>query len=376
MTSVAPFSLVSLPAVGAARSASLRLPWTWSGRLDRPVILGLSESGIIRLTWDGFQQGPTTSREELYLIDGEGRRGRVSIDRWLALNVVARTLGLPPPRSLRRLGPGEKGILAGHLAALLTFASGRLDVDLVGAPGDRWLEAAVGLAFQAEAAGACGPVRLDVPPQWLAAVADGWSDFPGPTLKQAMGRLETTARIELADTCLPLAIIAETGVGDTVVFDGERFRAADEEVPARIRVGDFESGGVVRADGAIVYLGPFALARRRDSGVRARAPAAAAVVEIGITMDSGASDRKMDVLAAAPVQVVAELGRLTLRGDEVLGLERGSVLAFSQRRGMVDLVVGGRTWARGELVNVDGELGVRISEMVHAWRAEGGAPRE
>lgn len=374
MTLVESFSLASLPAVGAATVWSSRLPWTWCGRLARPITLGLSGAGIIRLSWDGFQQGATSSREELALTDGDGRRGRVSIDRWLALNVLARTLGLPLPRSLRRLGPGEKGILAGHLAALLTFASGRLSVDLIDAPAAPAPNALVGLAFQAEAAGACGPVRLDVPAEWLANAWDGWSAGLAPAeMAAAAARLLTTARIEIADTTLPLSACAGSRMADTVVFEGQRSPAADGETPARIRIGDFVADGLLQGDGAIVYLGPFIPARRRDSaGQAARAFELAGIVERQI-MDSGPDDPKFEVLAAAPVEVVAELGRLTLRGDEVLGLERGSVLAFNQRRGLVDLVIGGRIWARGELVNVDGELGVRISEMSPSPRSEADA---
>jgi flagellar motor switch protein FliM len=78
--------------------------------------------------------------------------------------------------------------------------------------------------------------------------------------------------------------------------------------------------------------------------------------------DSG--DANAELLAAAPIEIVAELGRIVLRGDQVLGLEEGSVLAFRRHGTTVDLVVGGRTWARGELVNVDGELGVRVTELV------------
>ena len=76
------------------------------------------------------------------------------------------------------------------------------------------------------------------------------------------------------------------------------------------------------------------------------------------SFDSGAK-----VLAAAPIEVVAEVGRIVLRGDEVLGLGEGSVLSLGRPGTTVDLMIGGRIWARGELVNVDGELGVRITEL-------------
>jgi flagellar motor switch/type III secretory pathway protein FliN len=70
------------------------------------------------------------------------------------------------------------------------------------------------------------------------------------------------------------------------------------------------------------------------------------------------------VLAEAPVEVVAELGRISLRGDELLGLIRGSVLSIGPRRPeVVTLRVAGRPWATGELVTLDDQLGVRILEL-------------
>ena len=71
------------------------------------------------------------------------------------------------------------------------------------------------------------------------------------------------------------------------------------------------------------------------------------------------------LLASAPVEVVAEIGRLPMRGDEVMGLVAGTVVALGERRrDMITLRVGGRAWARGELVNVDDQLGVRITELL------------
>jgi flagellar motor switch protein FliN/FliY len=65
------------------------------------------------------------------------------------------------------------------------------------------------------------------------------------------------------------------------------------------------------------------------------------------------------------VEVTAELGKLTLRGDEVMGLLNGSVLSLGpRRRDPIVLRVAGRAWARGELVTVDDDLGVRITEIL------------
>jgi flagellar motor switch/type III secretory pathway protein FliN len=70
------------------------------------------------------------------------------------------------------------------------------------------------------------------------------------------------------------------------------------------------------------------------------------------------------VLATAPVEVVAEIGRLTLRGDELAGLMTGGVLSLGPRRAdAIQLRVGGQLWAVGELVSVGDELGVRILRL-------------
>jgi flagellar motor switch/type III secretory pathway protein FliN len=69
-------------------------------------------------------------------------------------------------------------------------------------------------------------------------------------------------------------------------------------------------------------------------------------------------------LAAAPVEVVAEVGRIVLRGDEVLGLGPGVVLSMGGPRvDEVTLRVGGQVWAEGELVDVEGALAVRVTRV-------------
>jgi flagellar motor switch/type III secretory pathway protein FliN len=98
----------------------------------------------------------------------------------------------------------------------------------------------------------------------------------------------------------------------------------------------------------------------------------------GERMDDEAKDERdppLDptmVLAAAPIEIVAEVGRLSVRGDEILALARGGVLTFGGLQpSAIALRVGDEIWARGELVDVDGELGVRITELTAAHPAHG-----
>ena len=67
----------------------------------------------------------------------------------------------------------------------------------------------------------------------------------------------------------------------------------------------------------------------------------------------------------APVVVRVELGNVTLSARKWAELAPGDVIETGRRIGEpVVLRVAGREVARGELVNVEGELGVRIRELV------------
>lgn len=71
------------------------------------------------------------------------------------------------------------------------------------------------------------------------------------------------------------------------------------------------------------------------------------------------------LLRELPVQLTCEIGRITLSAREVLELRPGSVLPVGRPlAGPVDLTAGGRVIARGELVDVEGEIGIRITEVL------------
>lgn len=70
-------------------------------------------------------------------------------------------------------------------------------------------------------------------------------------------------------------------------------------------------------------------------------------------------------LADVPVTVEAVLGGCTLTVDELLSLGTGSVIEVDRRVGEpIDLMVGGKLLARGELVLIDGALGLTLTELV------------
>lgn len=69
--------------------------------------------------------------------------------------------------------------------------------------------------------------------------------------------------------------------------------------------------------------------------------------------------------ADVPVQVVAVLGKKTISVKDLIGLRIGQVIDLARPvNEAVDLVAGGKLIGKGELVDIDGKLGVRIIKMV------------
>jgi len=65
-----------------------------------------------------------------------------------------------------------------------------------------------------------------------------------------------------------------------------------------------------------------------------------------------------------PLLVIAEIGRTQISVQKVLNLKKGNLVEFNKIVGEpMDVVVGGRLMARGEIVVVNERYGVRISEV-------------
>jgi type III secretion system YscQ/HrcQ family protein len=80
---------------------------------------------------------------------------------------------------------------------------------------------------------------------------------------------------------------------------------------------------------------------------------------------SGNPEGKTVGLAAdVPVQLIAVMGKKTMTVKEILSLKKGQVLELNRfPNEAIDIVVGGKLMAKGELVEVDGKLGVRIIKI-------------
>ena len=87
--------------------------------------------------------------------------------------------------------------------------------------------------------------------------------------------------------------------------------------------------------------------------------------EPGAAEPSLAAARRLDLLADVEMGVTAELGRTRMTVRDLLALTPGSVVELDRLAGSpVDVLVNGTLVARGEVVVIDEEFGVRISEII------------
>ncbi|MBU4484718.1 FliM/FliN family flagellar motor switch protein [bacterium] len=78
-----------------------------------------------------------------------------------------------------------------------------------------------------------------------------------------------------------------------------------------------------------------------------------------------ASEDVLDFASDIPVQLVAVMGKKTSTMQDLMDLTVGEVVELSRPLNeSVDLVANGKLIARGELVDIDGKMGVKIIKMV------------
>ena len=76
-------------------------------------------------------------------------------------------------------------------------------------------------------------------------------------------------------------------------------------------------------------------------------------------------DTDLARLHAVPVELAVEIGRTRMTIGDTLGLGPGSIITLNRMAGEpVDLLVNGRPIARGEVVVIDEEFGLRVTEVV------------
>jgi flagellar motor switch/type III secretory pathway protein FliN len=350
--------LPRVPAMAVTRSRAIA-----RGLAGADKLRGLTARGLGRLSvkveaveptpWrPGAAQHPSPE-SAFMLVRADGSIGCLTVERFFALALVRAALSAPSPPVLRPLSPSERGVLAAMVAGVLAGAGAAAGLRVsLERPRPLDERERVSLSFAVQASGASGTVTLDAPMGWFPSEA---SSLAGDRAAQ----LETLLRVRLAHTEIPGAAYLGAEVGDAVVFEGVSAPRDDQPWPCELWIGSKKTLAELLPDGDLRPVGTFV------SGPATSEPAVSDKEGRGDRPGEGISPEGAAVLASAPVEIVAEIGRVPMRGDEVLGLINGVVLSLGERRrDMVTLRVGGRAWARGELVNVDDDLGVRITEII------------
>lgn len=345
-------SLPRLPPQSLSRSQAISRALAGMSALRSVTARGL---GRVSLTveradpcpWRG-DASKSPSESTFTLVRDDGTLGSVAVERFFSLALVRAALGAPSPPVLRPLSPSERGVLAAMVASVLQAAgTGRIRTTLD--PPRALMGDLVAFHLAVRTAALSGMVLIEVPVEWLPAQA--------PSLPAEAGwLLETQLRLTVGRTVLPGEAWASAEVGDAVVFEGVSALDDESAWPCDIHIGPQSARGRLDERGELGISGAFAPAPEGRGGGMSDEDLAGA----GRVPEDAAQ-----LLASAPVEIVAEIGRLPMRGDEVMGLVNGTVIALGERRrDMVTLRVGGRAWARGELVNVEDQLGVRITEIL------------
>ena len=171
--------------------------------------------------------------------------------------------------------------------------------------------------------------------------------------RQRLAGIPVALRVEVGRTRVTRAEFAALTVGDVVLFEqfGPRPPFGG---PLLLRLGRGAIAAHLDGEGLTVTKA-YSLG---GSTMAAQDPTSPAPHEAS----EGDDFSTEALLRALPVELVCELGRVTLDGRELLELRPGAVIPIGRPlAGPVDLTVGNRVVARGELVDVEGEMGVRVT---------------
>jgi flagellar motor switch protein FliN/FliY len=119
-----------------------------------------------------------------------------------------------------------------------------------------------------------------------------------------------------------------------------------------------------------VFEAPELPSPGEDTGPALPVPAAAVqeveLAELGATTDvSPAPADDLSLVLDVPVEVTVVMGKATMTIRETLALGTGSIITLDRLVGEpADLFANGRLIARGEVVAIDEEYGLRVTEVL------------
>lgn len=298
----------------------------------------------------------------------------LQVEHALAMDLVGRALRRPAANVIAERG-GDAARrappLAGALSAVVMAAARRTG-------SDRTSDRAEG-TLRLVSAGEAGAIAASTGwPDAERVVAVALTVIAGDnaySARAAFGRPSAEASADRPWTRAALTALGDTALGLRVVACQVEASPADV---AALRQGDVILPGTMafRRTRAGSWTGPVFLAApggeataRAELAEGERLVLRAGPVESaeGSMAEHEASPALVEALGEIPIVVRVEIGRAELLAREWAAIGDGDVIPLGQPVGHpVVLRVGSRVVARGELVEVDGEVGVRVIERLAA----------
>ena len=74
----------------------------------------------------------------------------------------------------------------------------------------------------------------------------------------------------------------------------------------------------------------------------------------------------IEIVMDVPLEVTVELGRTTRKIKEILNFSPGSIIELNKLAGEpIDILVNGKNVAKGEVVVIDENFGIRVTDIVN-----------
>jgi flagellar motor switch/type III secretory pathway protein FliN len=379
-----PFPWWSVEPLTRADVSALRDVKVWASKhvdLDRlsrvagellgvPVTVRIDRARPMRMSRpmdDGV--GVVLARAENATIE---RSALVEAEGSLAAAVVSRALAQAAP-SLVKPGVTPSAPVAGAFAAVLIAASRRthagnalrvvragsakeVAADLAQLDPERSSVSLTVLVGESAFA-----ARIVVPPDAVLTGARSAWDRRALT---ALGSAPLALHVVACALCMTAADLASLRPGDALVLPSD---------PGKLR--PLAAGGVASLAGAVWLAAPSAelglCAKLSEDGRLMLGGTLDPFGGAATPMTADTNDALITALGDVPVVVRVEIGEAVLTAREWASLGRGDVVGLSRRvGGPVVLRVGGIPVARGELVELDGEVAVRIVERLDTKDAE------
>ncbi|MCC6809295.1 MAG: FliM/FliN family flagellar motor switch protein [Deltaproteobacteria bacterium] len=190
-----------------------------------------------------------------------------------------------------------------------------------------------------------------------------------------VGEQWLVGRVKVATIDLAHEDIAALDKGDIVLIENHQLQGTGEALSgqADVLLGRAKNG-VVRTQllwrngRCDLQISELALQQEpQNMSDEQDIPAEPVEVEEGGEAPAAPADNMQEaegLLRDVPAPVVVELGRLKMSTSQVIRLKAGQILRLGRSPSdPVDLVVNNRIFARGELIEIDGELGVRLVQL-------------